>query len=61
MASKTVVELIERANAVALSLAENPAPDYASYRERVGQFRGLKEALDIVVNAENEDDIIPTF
>jgi len=61
MASNTVDLLVEQMNAVATSLAENPAPDYASYRERVGQYRGLKEALDITVNADNEDDVTHTF
>jgi hypothetical protein len=61
MASKAVIAVIKRADDVALSLVENPAQDYASYLERVGQYRGLKEALDIILNADNEDDIIHTF
>lgn len=46
---------------IILSLVETPAPDYASYRERVGCYNGLKEAIQIVVRAENEDDIKSTF
>lgn len=61
MSSLTVKELLVRMNDIALSLVENPAPDFTSYRERIGQYNGLKEAVNILTAIENEDDIKPTF
>lgn len=54
-------DLKSKMDEIAFSLVENPAPDYASYLKRVGQYHGLKEAVSIVVRAEDEDDIKPTF
>ena len=57
----TLNELKSVMDDIILSLVENPAPDYASYRERVGQYNGLKQAVQIVVRAEDEDEFKPTF
>lgn len=57
----TLNELKSAMDDIILSLVENPAPDYASYRERVGRYNGLKEAVQIVVQAEDEDAFKPTF
>ena len=57
----TLNELKSAMDDIILSLVENPAPDYVSYRERVGQYNGLKEAVQIVVQAEDEDAFKPTF
>lgn len=38
------------------SVLEQPAPDYASYLERVGRYRGLKEAIQILIDLEKDKD-----
>ena len=54
--NEIIKQLVIRMNDVAVSLAENPAPDYASYRERVGQYSGLKEAFDIITRVDENDE-----
>ena len=54
-------KLVVRMNDITLSLVENPANDFASYRERVGQYNGLKEALEIITSADDEDELPTTF
>ena len=54
-------EIKSRMDEIILSMVENPAPDYTSYLKRVGQYNGLKEAVQIVVRAEDEDEFKPTF
>lgn len=49
-------ELKSEMDSLVFSLVENPAPDYPSYLERVGRYRGLKEAIQIVTHAEKEDE-----
>lgn len=49
-------ELKSKMDEIAFSLVENPAPDYASYLKRVGQYNGLKIAIEIVVQADKEDE-----
>ena len=62
MAQNYVInDLKSRMDEIILSMVENPAPDYASYLKRVGQYNGLKEAVSIVVRAEEEDERKPTF
>ena len=51
-----IKQIIIRMDDAAKSLVENPAPDYPSYRERLGVYAGLKEALEIISNAENDDN-----
>jgi len=49
-------ELKSKMDEIAFSLVENPASDYASYLKRVGQYNGFKEAIQIVVQADKEDE-----
>lgn len=49
--------LNEEMENIIFSMVESPAPDYPSYRERIGKYNGLKEAVQIVTQAEKEDDI----
>lgn len=37
------------------SLVEHPASSIEEYLMRVGKYQGLKESIDIVVNAVNDD------
>jgi hypothetical protein len=59
--NQTVNDLRVKMQEVLESLVTNPAKDYPSYLERIGMYNGLEEAIQIVVRAENEDDIKPTF
>lgn len=43
-------------NELEKSILEHPASDYASYRERVGQYNGLKEAIQILTDLERDKD-----
>lgn len=38
------------------SALDTPAPDYPAYRQMVGHHAGLKQALDIIETALEEDD-----
>lgn len=58
---KVLDELRSEMDRIVFSLVESPAKDYASYLERVGRYNGLAEAVNIVTQAEEEDDIKPTF
>ena len=61
MKNSLLDELRSSMDAIILSLVENPAPDYASYLERVGRYNGLSEAVQIVVQADREDEDKSTF
>lgn len=61
MNNNTLTELRSLMDEIVFSFVENPVPDYASYLERVGRYNGLKEAVQVVVQAQKEDDITPTF
>jgi len=61
MNNKALNDLKSAMDAIILSFVENPAPDYASYLERVGRYNGLAEAVQIVVQADREDEDKPTF
>lgn len=50
-------QILVRMDDVARTLVENPAPDYPSYRERLGVYAGLKDALEIISKAEDDDDL----
>jgi hypothetical protein len=54
--------LAKAAEAIAKHQAEmgnaaliQPAPDYAAYRQRVGEFHGLQTALDIIATIQKEN------
>jgi len=49
-------EILRRMDDLKNSFIEHPVENYESYRERVGQLKGLKEAFDIVNEAVNEDN-----
>jgi len=49
-------ELRSAMNDIMVSLVENPALDYASYLKRVGTYDGLKQSIQIIVQAEKEDE-----
>lgn len=51
-----VKELFAKLAETQQNLFEHPAPDFPSYRERVGYYNGLKEAVNIVVALLQEDD-----
>ena len=47
--------LLERLSELEKGVLESPAPDYASYREMVGRYNGMKEAIQILVSYRKED------
>ena len=38
------------------SAYEHPALDFSSYRERVGRYNGLKDAIQALLDLERDDD-----
>lgn len=58
MENRQLNALLKRINDLEKSVLEHPANDFASYRERVGHYMGLKEALQILIDLErnNKDD-----
>ena len=61
MTNKSLNDLRIAMQEILESFVTNPAQDYPSYLERVGRYNGLEQAVQIVVQADNEDDIKPTF
>lgn len=51
-----IKQLIIRMDDVVRSFVDNPVPDYPSYRERLGVYAGLKDALEILSNVEDDDN-----
>ena len=56
MIDPVVNEILKQLRELAESFYENPCPDYASYRERVGKCNGLKEAIAITLSIYEKDD-----
>jgi len=54
--SPEINALFARLDQVKESFAEQPAPDFTSYRERVGLYNGLKEAINIVQSLYDKDE-----
>jgi hypothetical protein len=55
--SRMVKETLQdRINEQSARLANVPAEDFSGYKHRVGSIQGLREALEIVKDAENELD-----
>ena len=53
--SRMVKQTLEdRINDQSANLANVPSEDFPTYKQRVGNIRGLKEALEIVMEAEKE-------
>lgn len=47
---KQLKELHERRKALAEGVLQTPPDNYASFREVVGEYRGLTTAIDIITN-----------
>ncbi len=56
MMSNQIKALFDRLDELKESALENPAPDYPSYRERVGHYNGLKEAIQILLDLDSDKD-----
>lgn len=56
MTDPIISALLTRISDLEKSALEQPAPDFPSYRERIGQYKGLKEALQIILAQYEEDD-----
>lgn len=56
MENRQLNALFARLNELEKSMVEHPANDFASYRERVGQYNGLKEAIQILIELESDQD-----
>jgi hypothetical protein len=56
MENRQLNALFARLNELEKSVLEYPANDFASYRERVGQYSGLKEAIQILTDLERDLD-----
>lgn len=56
MTDPIISALLARLNELKESALEHPAPDFPSYRERVGQYNGMKEALQIVLSVFEQDE-----
>ena len=56
MENRQLNALFARMSEIEKSLVEHPAIDFASYRERVGQCNGLKEAIQILTELESDRD-----
>ena len=56
MENRQLNALFARMSELEKSVIENPATDYASYRERVGHYNGLKEAIQILTDLDREED-----
>jgi len=56
MENRQLRALFDRLNELEKSFHENPANDFASYRERVGQCNGLKEATQLLLELESDQD-----
>ena len=56
MTNQQVHALLTRIGELQESALEQPAPDYASYLERVGRYRGLKEAIQILSELDKDED-----
>lgn len=51
-----ITKLKQEIRALEESFHQRPAPDHASYMERVGQVLGLQKSLDILEGLMKEDD-----
>lgn len=38
-----------------LSLVDNPASDYTSYRERVAAYNAITSSIDIILQSQEDD------
>ena len=56
MENRQLNALFARLNELEKSVLEFPANDFASYRERVGQYNGLKEAIQILTELDSDQD-----
>ena len=56
MENRQLNALFARMSELEKSILETPASDFASYRERVGQYNGLKEAIQILTEMERDKD-----
>ena len=56
MENRQLKALFDRLNELEKSVLEHPANDFASYRERVGHYTGLKEAIQILTELESDQD-----
>lgn len=56
MSNQLLNKLKSEMDNIAFSLVENPAQDFTSYRERVAEYNGLKKAIEIITQAEEEDE-----
>ena len=51
-----VNDLRKRQVELALELAEHPAKTFEDYRERVGRYCGLSEAMERLLRLDKQDD-----
>lgn len=56
MENRQLNALFTRMSEIKDSVLEQPAPDYTSYLERVGRYRGLQEAVQILTDLERDED-----
>jgi len=48
--------LFDLLNEMKESAYEIPAADFASYKERLGRYNGIKESIQVLLNLEQEDE-----
>jgi len=48
--------LFDLLNEMKESAYEIPASDFASYKERLGRYNGIKESIQVLLNLEQEDE-----
>ena len=56
MTNEQLAALKNHANDLKDSLLDQPATDYVSYRERVGLYRGILEAIEILLSLDKSED-----
>ena len=56
LASAIGETLQSRINDLSLNLATTPSEDFAAYKQRVGHIQGLRDALVVLKEAENNLD-----
>jgi hypothetical protein len=56
MIDPIVAALLSRLDELKESILEQPASDFPSYRERVGYYNGLRDAVAIVTSLYEQDE-----
>lgn len=56
MTDNRIKALLDLMNEMKESAYEHPAPDWETYRERVGRYNGIKDSIQTLIDLERDEE-----